>query len=70
MASPPSPKDHPNAFAALAAGYIATIIVYGAKKAGVDITPAEASSGAVALISLALFAAGKVVKQPDPPADG
>lgn len=54
-----SPKDHPNAFAAIVAGYLASALVYGARKAGLDLTPEEASSAAAALIGLVLFAARK-----------
>jgi hypothetical protein len=54
-----SPKDHPNASATVIVGYLATAIVYGAKKAGVDLTVEEATTAATALIALALLAAGK-----------
>jgi hypothetical protein len=57
-----SPKDHPNATAALVAGYVASAIIYGTKKAGVDLTVEEASTAASALIALVLFAAGKAAK--------
>ena len=57
-----SPKDHPNASAALIAGYLASAIIYGAKKAGVELTPEEASSAAAALIGLVLFFASKKTK--------
>jgi hypothetical protein len=54
-----NPKDHPNASAAVIVGYAASAIVYGAKKAGYELTVEEATSAATALIALALFAAGK-----------
>jgi hypothetical protein len=54
-----SPKDHPNASATVIVGYLATAIVYGAKKAGVDLTVEEATTAATALIAVALFLAGK-----------
>lgn len=54
-----SPKDHPNASATVIVGYIATAIVYGAKRAGVDLTVEEATTAATALIGVALFFAGK-----------
>jgi hypothetical protein len=63
-----SPKDHPNASAALIVGYLASAIVYGAKKAGLHLTVEEASSVASALIALVLFAAGKAAKTDTPPA--
>jgi hypothetical protein len=50
-----SPSNHPNASMAIISGYIATVIVFACKKAGVDITPAEATTGATALIGLVLF---------------
>lgn len=50
-----SPKDHPNASAAVIVGYVASAIVYGAKKAGLDLTVEEATTAATALIGLALF---------------
>jgi hypothetical protein len=61
-----SPTDHPNATAALVAGYVASAIISGAKKAGVDLTVEEASTAASALIALVLFAAGKAAKTDTP----
>jgi hypothetical protein len=58
-----SPKDHPNGSAALIVGYLASALVYGAKKAGLELTPEEAASAAAALIGLFLFAAGKAEKK-------
>jgi hypothetical protein len=59
----PTPTDHPNASAAIIAGYLASAIIYGAKKAGVTLTLEEASTGATALIALALFVAGAKSKK-------
>jgi hypothetical protein len=59
-----SPADHPNGSAALIAGYLASALIYGARKAGVTLTPEEAASGAAALIALVLVAAGKATKTP------
>lgn len=55
----PTPADHPNASAAIIAGYLSQVVVFAAKKAGVDITPQEGMTASVALISLVLFVAGK-----------
>lgn len=61
-----SPSSHPNASMALIAGYIASALVYGAKKAGLDLTPEEASSAAAGLIALALFVGKRVAGQAPP----
>jgi hypothetical protein len=53
-----SPRDHPNASAAIITGYLASAIVYGAKKAGYELTVEEATTASTALIALALFLAG------------
>jgi hypothetical protein len=59
MPSLPNPSDHPNAAAAVVAGYLATAIIYGCKQAGVEITLPEATSAATAVIALVIFLAGK-----------
>jgi hypothetical protein len=57
-----SPKDHPNASAAVIVGYVASAVVYAAKRAGYELTPEEATTAATALIGLMLFVAGKAKK--------
>ena len=57
-----SPKDHPNASTAVIVGYLASVLVYAAKRAGLELTVEEATTAASALIGLALFAAGKAKK--------
>jgi hypothetical protein len=57
-----SPREHPNASAAIIAGWVSQVIVFAANKAHVSITPQEGMTASVALISLALFAAGKAAK--------
>lgn len=55
----PTPADHPNASAALIAGYISQVLVFAGNKAGLEITPQEGMTAGVALIGLVLFVAGK-----------
>ena len=52
-----NPKDHPNASMALIAGYVASVLVYTAKRLGVELTPEEATTAAAGLIGAVLFLA-------------
>ena len=51
----PNPSDHPNASAAIIVGYLASVIVYSSKRAGVELTVEEATTAATALIALVLY---------------
>jgi hypothetical protein len=62
-----SPSDHPNTSAALIVGWVASALVYGGHRAGIDLTPEDATYGATALIGLVLFLGKNRGSTPTPP---
>ncbi len=64
-----SPSDHPNTSAALIVGWVASALVYGGHRAGIDLTPEDATYGATALIGLVLFLGKKRGVTPTPPSE-
>jgi hypothetical protein len=62
-----TPSDHPNTSAALIVGWIASALVYGGHRAGITLTPEDATYGATALIALVLFIGKKTTSTPTPP---
>lgn len=58
----PSPKDHPNAYAATAAGYVASLLVFIGLQVGIDITPQDAAYFAPGIIAVVLFIGSKSKK--------
>ena len=62
-----SPASHPNTSAALIVGWLASALVYGGHRAGITLTPEDATYGATALIALVLFIGKKRGSTPSEP---